>query len=45
MEDEEYFDYILDDMRIDGPYGFEEAEDLYSIINDIGKGLWWVPRG
>ena len=41
MEDQEYFDYILDDMRIEGPYGFEEAKDIYSII----KGLWWGPRG
>ena len=35
MEDEEHFDYILDEMGIEGPYSFEEAEDLYGIINDI----------
>jgi hypothetical protein len=39
MIDEELFDYILDDMRIEGPHSFEELEDLISIINDIVKGL------
>lgn len=35
MEDEEYFDYIMDEMGITDPYSIEEAEDLYTIITDI----------
>ena len=42
---EDAFDYILDEMGMDDPYSFEEAEIMYSVITGIIGMEWYWCRG